>query len=182
MENLERHHDSIDRLTSLVSKINVKWIGKTPHTSLKFIKTDTDAKVGVDNSIFNLKTNPLVETRVEMKGNITTITGIIVPTMEIGLEIIIDGITEDLPIGLMTGMVITDLIIGVEVTTDKTLEVDKTIEVMTLDRDMEIGVKVEIGPETIVMTETEVETEAETEIGRHRTGPELCQMTEEDQL
>ena len=52
---------------------------------------------------------------------------------------------------------------------------------MTLDKDMEIGVKVEIGPETIVMTETEVETEAETEMGRHRTGPELCQMTEEDQ-
>ena len=82
---------------------------------------------------------------------------------------------------LMTGMVITDPIIGVEVTTDKTTEVDKTIEVMTLDRDMEIGVKVEIVLENIVMTETEVETEAETEMGRHRIGQELCQMTEEDQ-
>ena len=53
-----------------------------------------------------------------MKGTITTITGIIDPTMEIGLEIIIDGMTEDLPICLMTGIVITDPIIGIEVTTD----------------------------------------------------------------
>ena len=45
--------------------------------------------------------------------------------MEIGLEIILDGMTEELPIGLMTHMVITDLIIGVEVITDKTIEVDK---------------------------------------------------------
>ena len=52
---------------------------------------------------------------------------------------------------------------------------------MTLDRDLEVGVKVGIGPETIVMTETEAETEAETETGRHRTGPELCGMREEDQ-
>ena len=116
-----------------------------------------------------------------MKGTKTTITGIIDPTMEIGLEILIDGMTEDLPISLMTGVVITDLTTGIEVTTDKTIEIDKTIEVMTLDRDMEIVVKVGIGPETIVMTETEVETEAKTEMGRHRTGPELGQMTEEDQ-
>ena len=115
-----------------------------------------------------------------MKGTMITITGIIDQTMEIGLEIIIDGMTEDLPISLMTGMVITGLIIGIEVTTDKTIEEDKTIVVMTLDRDMEIGVKVEMGIETTVMTKTEVETEAETETGRHRTGPELCQMTEED--
>ena len=101
--------------------------------------------------------------------------------MEIGLEIIIDGMREDLHIGLMTDVVITDLIIGIKVTTDKTIEVYKTIEVMTLDRDIEIGVKVEIGLETIVMAETEVETEAETETGRHGTGPELCHMTEEDQ-
>ena len=154
---------------------------KRLHTSLKFIKIDTEAKVGVDNQISNLETDPLVETELEMKGTITTITGIIDPTMEIGLEIIRDRMTEGLPISLMTGIVITDLIIGVEVTTGKTIEVDKTIEVMTLDRDMEIGVKVEIGPETIVMTETEVETEVETEMGRHKTGPEFCQMTKEDQ-
>ena len=157
-----------------------KWIRKRPHTSLKFIKTDTEAKVGVDNPIFTLETNHLVETGIEMRRTIITITGIIDQTMEIGLEIIIDGMTEDLHIDLMMGLVITDSIIGIEVTTDKRIEVNKTIEVMTLDRDMEIGVKVEIGLETIVMTETEVETETETEMGRHQTGPELCQMTEED--
>ena len=102
--------------------------------------------------------------------------------MEIGLEIIIDGMTlKTYLLVSMTGIVITDLIIGVEGTTDKTIKVDKIIEVMTLDRDIEIGVKIGIGPETIVMTEAEVETEVETEMGRHKTGSELCQMTEEDQ-
>ena len=46
-----------------------------------------------------------------MKGTITTITGIIEPTIEIGLEIVIDGMTGDLPISLMTGVVITNPII-----------------------------------------------------------------------
>ena len=181
METLERQCDSIDRITSMVSKMNVKMDKKIPHTSLMPIKTDTEAKVGVDNPIFILETDPLVETGIEMKGTIITITGIIDQTIEIGLEIIKDRMKEDLHIGLMTGMVITDPIIGIEVTTDNTIEVDKTIEVMTLDRDMEIGVKVETGLETIVMTETEVGTEPDTEMARHRTGPELCQMTEEDQ-
>ena len=54
MEILERHQDSIDRLTSLVSKMNVKWTKKISHTSLDSIKTDPEAKIGVDNQISNL--------------------------------------------------------------------------------------------------------------------------------
>ena len=38
METLERQCDSIDRLASLVSKMNVKMDRKRPHTSLKSIK------------------------------------------------------------------------------------------------------------------------------------------------
>ena len=49
-----------------------------------------------------------------MKGIIITVTGTIDPPVEIDLEIIIDRMTEDLPIGLMIGIVITDPTIGVE--------------------------------------------------------------------
>ena len=81
----------------------------------------------------------------------------------------------------MTDLVITDPIIGIEATTDKTIDLDKIIEVMTLGRDIEIGVKVEIGLETIVMTEMETETEVGIEMDRHKIGPEPCPMTEENQ-
>ena len=181
LETLERQCDSIDRLTSLVSKINVKVDKKETPTNLKSIETDKKAKVGVHNPIFTLKTDLLVETRIEMKGTIITKTGIVDQTIEISLEIITEGMTEDPHIGLVTGMVITDPIIGIEATTDKTIELDKIIEIMTLDRDIEIGVKVEIGLETIVMTEIEAETEVGIEMDRHKIGPEPCQMTEENQ-
>ena len=116
-----------------------------------------------------------------MKGTIITMTRIVDCTIEIGLEIITEGMTEDPHISLMTDMVITDLIIGIEATTDKKTELDKIIEIMTLDRDIEIGVKVEIVLKTIVMTEIEAETEVETEMDRHKIGPEPCQMTEGNQ-
>ena len=37
-ETLERHSDSIDKLTLLVSKMNAKWTKRSPHTSPGFIK------------------------------------------------------------------------------------------------------------------------------------------------
>ena len=77
MDTLERQCDNIDRLTSLVIKMNVKMKKKKPHISLKSIKTDIEAKVGVDNLIFTLKTDPLVDTRIEMKGTIITMTEIV---------------------------------------------------------------------------------------------------------
>ena len=43
--------------------------------------------------------------------------------------------TEDRHIGLMTDVVITDPVTGIEATTDKTIELDKIIGIMTLDRD-----------------------------------------------
>ena len=116
-----------------------------------------------------------------MKGTIIKMTGIVDQTIERGLEIITEGMTEDPHIGLMTDVVITDLITGIEATTDKTIELDKIIEIMTLDRDIEIGMKAEIGLETIVMTEIEAETEVEIEMDRHKIGPEPYQMTEENQ-
>ena len=46
METLERHCDSIDRLTSLISKMNVKMEKKETPYKPKVYKTDTEAKVG----------------------------------------------------------------------------------------------------------------------------------------
>ena len=89
--------------------------------------------------------------------------------------------TEDIPIGLMMGTITIDLITGVEATIGKTTETDKIVGVMTLDRDMEMGVKVGIDPEIIAVTEPGAEIEVETEIDKHKTDPELCQMTEENQ-
>ena len=136
---------------------------KRPHTSLKSIKADIEAKAGVDNLIFTPETDLLVETKIVIKGTIITMTEIIDQTMEISLEIITEGITEDLDNSLMVDMVIIDQIIGIEATTDKTIELDNIIEAMTIDRDIEMGVKVEIGLGTILMTEIEAEAEVEIE-------------------
>ena len=53
METLERHGNSIDRLTSLVSKMNVKMDERKLHISSGFIKIDQEAIVGVDSKIFS---------------------------------------------------------------------------------------------------------------------------------
>ena len=102
-------------------------------------------------------------------------------TIEIGLEIITEEMTEDLHTGLMIDVVIIDQIIGIEATTDKTIEIDKMIETMTIDRDIEIGVKIEIGIGTMLMTGIEAEAEAEIEMDRCKICPEPCQMIEENQ-
>ena len=88
--------------------------------------------------------------------------------------------TEDAHIGVMIYMVIIDLIIGIEATTDKTIELDKIIEIMTIDRDIKIAVKVETGLETILMTEIEAEAEVDIKMNKHKIGPEPCQITEEN--
>ena len=89
--------------------------------------------------------------------------------------------TEDPHVGSMIDMAITDLIIDIEATTDKTIEIDRIIDIMTLDRDIEIGVRVETGLETIVIIEIEAETEVGIEMYKHKIGPEPCQMTGENQ-
>ena len=89
--------------------------------------------------------------------------------------------TEDIPVSLLKGTMIMDLITGIEVITGKRVEKNKIIEVMTPDRDMEIEVKVGIGPEIIAETEPGTETEVETETDQLETDPELCQMTEDNQ-
>ena len=83
-----------------------------------------------------------------MKGTIIIMTGIIDQTIEIGLGIVIDRMIEDLHIGLMRDMVITDLIIGIEATTEKTIEVDRGRN-RSRDRDGQT----QKGPEPCLITE-----------------------------
>ena len=116
-----------------------------------------------------------------MKETIITMTEMVYRTIEIGLEMFTEGMPEDPHISSMIHMAVTDVIIDIEATTDKTIELDKIIEIMTLDRGIEIGVRVETGPETIVMTEIEAETEVGIEMHKHKVGPEPCEMTGENQ-
>ena len=66
METLERHSNSIDRLTSLVSKMNVKMDKKKFHVSPGFIKTDQEAIAEVDSKIFSPTIGPLVEIETDL--------------------------------------------------------------------------------------------------------------------
>ena len=56
IETLERQHDSIDKLSSLVSKMNVK--------------TDLEARVGVDDKLFSLATDPYSRDRNRNRGKL----------------------------------------------------------------------------------------------------------------
>ena len=115
-----------------------------------------------------------------MKGTIITMTEIVDQTIEIGLEKITEGLTEDPHTSLMIDVVITDPITGIEATTDKKIELDKIIEIMILDRYRDRSESRD-RLETLVMTEIEAETEVEIEMDRHKIGPEPCQMTKENQ-
>ena len=81
----------------------------------------------------------------------------------------------------MTGIVITDPIIEVEVTTDKTIEVDKTIKVMTLDKRLEIGSESRDRSRNYSNDRDRSRNRSRNRDGKTYKGPELCQMTEEDQ-
>ena len=53
METIERNSNSIDKLTSLVSKMNMK-IDKWLHINPKFIKVDFEVKVEIGKTTINL--------------------------------------------------------------------------------------------------------------------------------
>ena len=108
METLERHSNSIDKLTSIISKNECeKWTEKRLHTSPGFTKIDLEAKVGVDNKIISPATDPLAGIE-KIKGIIIITTEITDPTIKIGLGTVTDMMTEGIPIGLMKDVVTTD--------------------------------------------------------------------------
>ena len=85
-----------------------RWTKKRPLISLGFIKTDLEAKVGVDNKIFTPTIDHLAEAETEIEIIIITAVEITDPTVEIGLEMITDVITEEIPTSPMRDIIITD--------------------------------------------------------------------------
>ena len=135
METLERHSDSIDRLTSLVSKMNVKWIKRRPHTSLGFIKIDLEARVEEDSKNFSPAIGLLAEIETELEGIIIITIEIRDPTLEIDPETITDVTTEEITTGSMRDITTIDKTIGGMIAIDKIIEIGKIIEGMTLDEE-----------------------------------------------
>ena len=147
--------------------------------SLGFIKIDQEAIVEVDSKIFSPTKGLLAETETELEGIIITTIETIDPTIEIDPETITDMTTEEITTSPMRDIITIGRTIEGEIAIDKTIEIDKTIDGTTLDK--ETGVKVGTDLEIIVMTVPEVEKGIETETDGCNLGPELCQMTEEDQ-
>ena len=124
METLERHGDSLDRLTSLVSKMNVKMDKKEAPYKPRVYQNRPRGIVEIDSKIVSSVIGILEETETELEGII--IIEIIGSTLEIDPEIIIDVTTEEITTGPMRDVITTDRTIGGEIAIDKTIEIDKT--------------------------------------------------------
>ena len=159
IETLERHGDSIDKSTSLVSKMNVNMDRKeTPYKPRVYQNRPRSQGRGRQQN-FQPCNRSFSRDRNRKRGNYNYNNRITDPTIEIGLGTTTDLMMEDITISLMKDIINTDQITEGETIIGKTVETDKTIELMTLDRDMEIGVRVGIDPEIIVETEPEVGVE-----------------------
>ena len=181
METLERHSNSIDKLISPISKINVKMDRKeTPYKPRVYQNRPIGQSRGKQQN-FQPHNRSFSRDRNRNRGNYNYNNRNNRPNYRDRSRDNYRYDDRDIPIGLMKDTITTDQTTEGETTIGKTMETDKIIEVMTLDRDMEIGVKVERDPEIILVTEPEVGIEVETEEGKCKMNPELCQMTEEDQ-
>ena len=117
LETIERNSDRIDKLTSMVSKMNVKWTSVMLNISSKFIKAKEEDRTNIitDKTIINLETDYLVETETEIAMHHIEVEDI--------LTEIIDQITEvdvEIILGMTIGRTITGKIIGetiLEITT-----------------------------------------------------------------
>ena len=116
METLERHSDSIDRLTCLVSKMNVKMDKKEAPHKPRVYQNRPRGIVEADSKIISPTIGPLVEIETELEGII--IIEIIDPTLEIDPGTIIAVTTEENITGPMRDIITTDRTIGWEIVTD----------------------------------------------------------------
>ena len=161
METTERNSDSIDKLTSLVSKMNVKMDRREAPYKPRFTKVALEAKVEIDNKLSSPVIDPSVGIGIEI-GATTTAEIIIGHTIWIGPGTPTDVTIEEITIGLTTCRVITGKTIEetvIDKTIEETTEIDKIIEEMTSNRGIGIGVQVERYQEITVVTILEVEIE-----------------------
>ena len=138
METLERHSDSIDRLTSLVIKMNVKMDKKEATYKPRVYTNRPRGHSRGRQQNFHLCNRSFSRDRNRTRGNYNYRNN----RPNFNPEIRTDVTTEDINTGPVRDVITTDRTIGGEIAMGKTIEIDKTIEGMTLDK--ETGVKVEI--------------------------------------
>ena len=151
METLERHSDSIDKLTSLVSKMNVKMDKKEIPYKPRVYQNRLRGKSRDTQQISSPAIDLLAGIEIVIEGIIIIIMETIDPIIEMHAGMVIDGITEEVTTGPKRDGITIDKTIG-EIATDKTIEIGKIIGEMTPDKYIEAGVKVGIDQEIIVMT------------------------------
>ena len=145
METLERHSDSIDKLTSLVSKKNIKIDKKETQYKPRVYQSRPRGQSSGRQQNFSPAICLSAEIETEIEETII-IEPIIDPTIEIDPETVIDVTIGETTIGPMKDGIIIDKRVGGEMATGKTIEIDKIIEEMTPDKDTETGMKVGIDP------------------------------------
>ena len=105
---IEINSDSIDKLTSLVNKMNIKWIRKRPSANQEYIKVETEVTV-IDKIIIGPGKGHIVEIMFNTEKEeiiVTEVTGLIIElgidedqemTMEMeGMtDLLIDKVTEE---------------------------------------------------------------------------------------
>ena len=118
---LKKNSDSIHKLTTLVSKLNMDK--RETQYKPKFIRVGIEAKIEIGKTIINLRTDPLVGIKINptIEAEEVTIGTIIGPIIEIGQNTTIGIMVEETTMDQMIGMTITDQMIG-ETITDKTIE------------------------------------------------------------
>ena len=82
---MERNSDSIDKLTSLVNKISIKWIRKNPSTNQECIRVETEDAV-IDKIILSPGKGHIVEITLNTEEEeiiVTEVTGLII---ELGVD------------------------------------------------------------------------------------------------
>ena len=105
----ERNSDSIDKFTSLVNKMNMKWIRKNPSTNPEYIQVETENAV-IYRIIIGPGKGHIVEIMLNTKEEeiiVTEVTGLIIElgvdqdqemTMEIEeiTDLLIDKVTDEI--------------------------------------------------------------------------------------
>ena len=86
LETIEQNSDSIDKLTSLVNNMNIKWIRKNPSTNQEYIRVETEDAV-IDRIIIDPGKGHIAEillsTIEEEESILTEVTGLII---ELGVD------------------------------------------------------------------------------------------------
>ena len=186
IETIERNSDIIDKLTTLVSKMNMKMAKRETQYKLQIYqgRNRGQNRNRQDNyqprsRSYNRDTNQSYNSGSEIR--VGTIIG---PIMEIGQETNIGITAEETTTNQMIGMTITDDMIGKTII-DKTIEetIREIGQIMegTINRDIEIGVKVRRIQEIILETIQEKDLrEIKVETDKHSQEWEYYQMKERE--